>query len=141
MQALFYAVDDRPWQGPAQPAVVYVFATGRGTDAIAAQLGDGFSGILQVDGYGPYRALVKRTKRGQIRLAFCLAHARRKLVAVRKTTQSAAAAELLAQIAAVYAIEERIRGGTAEQLLGGARGREQAPMEALKRRLTKLSCR
>ena len=33
-----HAVDDRPWQGPAPPAVAYVFATGRDTEAIIAQL-------------------------------------------------------------------------------------------------------
>ena len=133
-----HAVDDRPWQGPAPPAVVYVFATGRGTDAIAGQLNDGFSGILQVDGYAAYKAMVKRTKRGRIRLAFCLAHARRKFVAVHKTTQSAAAAEVLAEIAAIYAIEERIRGGTAEQRLAVRQAESKPLMEALKRRLTEL---
>ena len=115
-----------------------MFATGRGTNAIAGQLGDGFTGILQVDGYGAYKALVKRTKRGKIRLAFCLAHARRKFVAVHKTTQSAAAAEVLQLIAQVYAIEERIRGGTADQRLTARQADSKPLMEALKRRLTEL---
>jgi transposase len=133
-----HAVDDRPWQGPAPPAVAYVFSTGRDTEAIATQLGDTFSGILQVDGYGAYKALVKRSKRGRIRLAFCLAHARRKFVAVYKTTQSTAAAEILAEIAAIYAIEARIRGGTAEQRLAVRQAETQNLMAALKRRLTEL---
>jgi transposase len=133
-----HAVDDRPWQGPAPPAVVYVFATGRGTDAIAGQLGGAFTGILQVDGYGAYKALVRRTKRGKIRLAFCLAHARRKFVAVHKATQSTVTAELLAQIAAVYAIEARIRGNTAEQRLTVRQAESKPLMEALKHRLTEL---
>ena len=53
-----HAVDDRPWQGPAPPAVVYVFATGRDTE------GDHRAtrrllrrGVMQVDGYGAYKAL------------------------------------------------------------------------------------
>ena len=69
---------------PGGPGRGVVFATGRGTHAIAAQLGDGFTGVLQVDGYEAYKALVKRTKGGKIRLAFCLAHARRKFVAAHK---------------------------------------------------------
>jgi transposase len=133
-----HAVDDRPWQGPAPPAVAYVFATGRDTEAITAQLGDRFAGVLQVDGYAAYKALAKRGKPGRIRLAFCLAHARRKFVAVHKTTQSPAALEVLRQIAAVYAIEERIRGGTAEQRRTAREAESRPLMEALKRRLTAL---
>jgi transposase len=133
-----HAVDDRPWQGPAPPAVAYVFATGRDTEAIVAQLGDRFAGVLQVDGYAAYKALARRGGPGRIRLAFCLAHARRKFVAVHKTTQSPAALEVLQQIATIYAIEERIRGGTAE-LRRMVRQAESKPlMDALKRRLTAL---
>jgi transposase len=131
-----HAVDDRPWQGPAPPAVAYVFATGRDTGAIASQLGDDFSGILQVDGYGAYKALVKRNRRGKIRLAFCLAHARRKFVAVYKTTKSTVAAEILVEIAALYAIEARIRGGTADARLAVRQAESRPIMERLKRRLT-----
>jgi hypothetical protein len=65
-----HAMDDRPWGGPAPPAVAYVFADGRGTDEIAGQLAD-FSGILQVDGYAAYKALA-RGHGGTIQLAFCL---------------------------------------------------------------------
>ena len=101
-----HAVDDRPWQGPAPPAVAYVFATGRDTGAIIKQLGDRFAGVMQVDGYGAYKALMKRTKPGRIRLAFCLAHARRQFVAVHKTTQSPEALDVVQRIAAIYAIED-----------------------------------
>jgi len=131
-------VDDRPWQGPAPPAVAYVFATGRDTEAIVAQLGDRFAGVLQVDGYAAYKALVKRSRPGRIRLAFCLAHARRKFVAVHKTTQSPAALEVLQQIAAIYAIAERIRGGTAAQRQTVREAESRPLMDALKRRLTGL---
>jgi transposase len=75
-----HAMDDRPWGGPAPPAVAYVFADGRGTEEIAGQL-TGFSGILRVDGYAAYKALA-RGHGGAIQLAFCLAHARRKFVEV-----------------------------------------------------------
>jgi transposase len=45
-----HAIDDRPWNGPAAPAVAYVFAPSRGKKEIATQLTD-FSGVLQVDAY------------------------------------------------------------------------------------------
>src|SRR5260370_9443073 len=102
-----HAIDDRPWGGPSPPAVAYVFANGRGTAEIAGQL-TGFSGILQVDGYAAYKALA-RGQGGAIRLAFCLAHARRKFVEVYKTTQSPFAHEVIERLQVVYAIQSEIR--------------------------------
>jgi transposase len=115
-----------------------VFATGRDTEAIVAQLGGRFAGVMQVDGYGAYKALARRARPGRIRLAFCLAHARRKFVAVHKTTQSPAALEIVQRIAAIYAIEERIRGGTAEQRRAVRQAESKPLMDDLKRRLTAL---
>jgi len=133
-----HAVDDRPWQGPAPPAVAYVFATGRDTEAIVAQLGDRFAGVMQVDGYGAYKALARRAKPGRIRLAFCLAHARRKFVAVHKTTQSPTALDVVQRIAAIYAIEDRIRGATAGQRCAVRQAESKPLMDELKRRLSAL---
>ena len=93
---------------------------------------------MQVDGYGAYKALTRRTKPGRIRLAFCLAHARRKFVAVHKTTQSPIALEVVERIAAIYAIEDRIRGGTAEQRCAVRQTESEPLMNDLKRRLTGL---
>lgn len=105
-----YAVDDRPWQGPAQPAVVYLFAEDRKGQHVHEHL-SGFSGVLQVDGYAGYRRLTKPDRPGgAITLAFCLAHARRKFFEIYETSQSTIAAEALQQIRAVYEIEARIRG-------------------------------
>src|SRR5215210_1053538 len=41
-----HAVDDRPWGGPAPPAVAYVYADGRSMADLASQV-QGFEGILQ----------------------------------------------------------------------------------------------
>ena len=130
-----HATDDRPWAGPAPPAVAYVFAGGRGKKEIAAQLA-GFSGVLQVDGYAAYKALVKDAEtKSRVTLAFCLAHARRNFVRVLKTTRSPFAQEVIESIAAIYAIEKRIRGKTAE-LRKAVRQAETKPlMEALHARL------
>ncbi len=94
---------------------------------------DGFSGILQVDGYAAYKKLAETQREGKpIVLAFCLAHARRKFFEFHKATNSPIAFEALRQIAAVYAIETRIRGlGAAERL--AVRQAESKPlMEAFK---------
>jgi hypothetical protein len=133
-----HAVDDRPWGGPSPPAVAYVFADGRGKGEIAAQLAD-YAGILQVDGYVAYKSLAKDVREaGAIRLAFCLAHARRRFVKVYKTTKSPFAQEVIERIAAIYAIEQRVRGTSAEIRLA-ARKNETGPlMVEVKMRLTEV---
>ncbi len=70
-----YARDDRPWGGSDPPMVAYVYAADRKAERPEAHL-EGFAGILQVDGYGGYAALARR--RGDVTLAFCWAHVRRK---------------------------------------------------------------
>lgn len=130
-----HAIDDRSWQGPAPPAVAYVFAGGRGKKEIAAQL-SGFEGVLHVDGYAAYTSLAGDKKRsGKIRLAFCLVHARRNFVDVHKTTNSPFAKEVIERIAVVYAIEKRIRGLDAEQRRAVRQAETKPLMDALKARL------
>jgi transposase len=105
-----YARDDRPWGGDDPPIVAYVYATDRKGARAEAHLGD-FAGILQVDGYGGYAALAKR--RQQISLAFCWAHVRRKFFELADT--SPVATEVLRRIALLYAIEDEVRGTSAQQ--------------------------
>jgi transposase len=130
-----HATDDRAWKGPAPPAVAYVFAGGRGKKEIMAQLA-GFEGVLQVDGYAAYVSLAGDAKMsGKVRLAYCLVHARRNFVKVHKTTNSPFASEVIARIAAVYAIEERIRGLDAGERRAVRQAETKPLMEALKARL------
>lgn len=105
-----YARDDRPWGGDDPPMVAYVYAADRKAERAEAHLGD-FAGILQVDGYGGYTALAKR--RQQIVLAFCWAHVRRKFYEL--ANNSPVAIEVLQRIAALYKIEDEVRGASAEQ--------------------------
>ena len=130
-----HATDDRPWKGPAPPAVGYVFAGGRGKKEIVAQLA-GFEGVLQVDGYAAYASLAGDAKMsGKIRLAYCLVHARRNFVKVHKTTNSPFAREVIERIGAVYAIEEGIRGLDADERRAVRQAETRPLMEALKARL------
>jgi transposase len=130
-----HATDDRSWKGPAPPAVAYVFAGGRGKKEIAGQLA-GFEGVLQVDGYAAYTSLAGGSETsGKIRLAYCLVHARRNFVKVHKTTNSPFAKEVIERIGAVYAIEDRIRGLSADQRRAVRQVETKPLMETLRARL------
>ena len=63
-----------------------------------------------MDGYAGFSGLVEARKDASIRLAFCWAHARRPFYEFYTSTQSPLAAEVLARIARLYAIEADIRG-------------------------------
>jgi transposase len=135
------AIDDRPWNGPAPPAVAYIFAESRSAREIEGQL-PSFGGVLQVDGYQAYKTMAKRRDRSNIapmRLAFCLAHARRKFVEVIKMTGSSEALSILARIAEIYRIEAKIRGESADVRLVARRHQAAPIMRELKVLLTELS--
>ena len=105
-----YARDDRPWGGPDPPAAVYFYSPDRKAERPASHL-DGFRGILQVDGYAGFEQL---TVRGDVVLAACWAHARRKFYDLHEATGSPIAAEALRRIGVIYAVEDDIRGRTAQ---------------------------
>jgi len=65
-----------------------------------------------VDGYGGYAALARR---GDVMLAFCWAHVRRRFHELAKAGASPVAADVLARIAQLYAIEARLRGRSPEE--------------------------
>jgi transposase len=88
----------------------------------------GFSGILQVDGYAGYNRLLKRVD-DRVALAYCWAHARRKLHEVAQSGTAPIAEDGLKQIAALYRIEKDIRGLTSEARLA-ARQDRSAPLIA-----------
>ena len=101
-----YARDDRPWDGADPPAVAYVYAPDRTASQPIAHLA-GFKGVLQVDGYAGYRALAGK---GDVTLAFCWAHLRRRFYERAFAEASPIANEALQRIAALYRIETEIRG-------------------------------
>ena len=105
------ARDDRRWSGSDPPGIVFTYAPGRG-GGHAEQMLQGFNGILQVDGYKAYNRLVEPKRQGgkPLTLALCWAHARRQLRTVFDHNASPIAKEGLEQIAALYKIEDTIRG-------------------------------
>jgi transposase len=106
-----YARDDRPWGGLDPPAVAYVYAPNRKAEQPIAHL-SGFAGVLQVDGYGGYRALAEK---GDVQLAFCWTHVRRRFYELAVGGPAPIASEALERIAALYAIEKDIRGRIADE--------------------------
>ena len=108
------ARDDRPWGGTGPPGVAYSYTAGRGANHIAAVL-KGFKGILQVDGYAGYRQLADPGRGGKVTLAFCWAHLRRRFYEIASGGAAPIATEALRRIAALYRIEEDIRGRNPDQ--------------------------
>ena len=104
-----YAVDDRPWGGPAHPAAAYVCSEDRKGERPAGHLA-GFRGVRQVDGFAGFKRLAGERADGSVRLAFCWAHMRRPFYAFFASTHSPLAGEVLARVRALYAIEAEIRG-------------------------------
>ena len=62
------ARDERAWAGPDPPGVVFFYAPGRG-GRHAERFLEGFSGILQVDGYAGYNRVAAPGK--GVRLSYC----------------------------------------------------------------------
>ena len=106
-----YARDDRPWGGSDPPGVAYVYAPDRKAERPITHLA-GFKGILQVDGYGGYRALAER---GDVQLAFCWAHVRRRFYELAVAGPAPIASEALKRIAELYAVETECRTRSADE--------------------------
>jgi len=103
------ARDDRPWGGTAPPGVAFTYAPGRGGQH-AERILQGFGGILQVDGYAGYNRLIAPDRIGpDIQLAYCWAHARRKLIEITRAGPAPIAEEGVTLIRDLYAIEADIR--------------------------------
>ncbi len=101
-----YARDDRPTAGAEPPAVWFAYSPDRKGEHPARHLA-GFTGTLQADGYAGFHPLYGG---GRVREAACWAHVRRKFHELEQAHGPPAAREALERIAALYAIEQDIRG-------------------------------
>ena len=102
--------DERHWSGTDPPGVVYRYAPGRG-GKYGAELMEGFSGTVQLDGYSGHNILARPDRaEGPVTRALCWAHVRRKLKEVYDSSASPIALAGLNRIAKLYAIEKKIRG-------------------------------
>jgi transposase len=108
--------DERPWAGPAPPAVSYLYSPNRKGEHARALLAGG-RGFLHADGYAGFNGLYEPDARGTAPLVevACWAHSRRKLFDVHANTGSAIAQEALERIAALFQIEAEINGRAPEE--------------------------
>jgi len=127
------ARDDRPWAGGSPPGVCFTYAPGR-SGQYADDILNGFGGVLQVDGYAGYNRLLdpKRRDGAPITLAYCWAHARRKLYELTRHNAAPLAHEGLKQIAALYKIETDIRGLSADERVAIRRAKTKPLIESFK---------
>jgi transposase len=123
-----YARDHTGWSGPAPPAAVYLYAPDRKAERPASHLGS-FKGILHVDGYAGFEKL---TASGDIILAACWAHTRRKFYEVHEETGSPVAAEALRRISELYATEDKFRGQSAAHRLAVRRAHSKPTVDNMK---------
>ena len=104
------ARDDRSFGGKDPPAVAYTYAPGRGGTHLHTLLED-YRGIVQCDGYAPY----KKLPQDRITLAFCWAHVRRPFFELARKGNAPIATQALLRIAQLYRVEDEIRGKSAEE--------------------------
>lgn len=109
------------------PIVVFEHCQSRSGSNARRFLGD-WQGALMVDDFSGYKQLFPTiTELG------CWAHARRKFYEQHKASQSAIAAEALARIAALYAIEAEARDLTLEARHALRQGKARPLLESMKR--------
>ncbi|WP_210421997.1 IS66 family transposase [Rhizobium sp. S9] len=114
--------------GGAPPGVAFTYAPGRG-GIHAERILQGFSGILQVDGYAGYNRLIAPERVGlDIRLAYCWAHARRKLVEI--TRNGTARLQMTASNGSETSIGSRPNCAALIRRLLAARQERSAPLVA-----------
>nr|NMG01217.1 IS66 family transposase [Aromatoleum toluolicum] len=101
-----YVRDDRPAGSDDPPAVWFAYSPNRKGEHPQRHLRT-FNGILQADAYAGFDPLYAT---GRVQEAACWAHVRRKFFDVHRAQASPIAAQALAQIGQLYAIEAAIRG-------------------------------
>jgi transposase len=122
-----YARDDRPFGGADPPIAVYVYAQNRKSEQPLAHLA-GFAGVVQVDGYAGYRALMQKNS---VSLAFCWSHVRRRFYDLTAAGPAPIANEALVRIAALYAVEKDIRGRNADERCVARQDKSRPLVDAL----------
>ena len=123
-----YVRDDRPWGDVTPPAVWFAYSPDRKGEHPQAHLSE-FRGTLQADAYPGY---VEIYRGGRVREAACMSHVRRPFFELYEAHKSAVAKEALERIAALYAIEEEIRGRSAEERRAVRNERSKPLLESLK---------
>ena len=126
-----YVLDQRPWGGPAPPGVAYKFAVNWKEEHVRQHLRSS-SGILQADAYKGYAKLYAAAADGSVRFreAACWAHLRRDFHDLWVSARSPVAREALDRIGALYDIESRIAGHSANARRAARQAHSKPKVEA-----------
>ncbi len=127
-----YVRDERPWAGPAPPAVLYRYSPDRRGEHPRSHLA-GFRGTLQADGYAGFDGLYEG---GRVVEAACWAHVRRRFHDLHLTGTAPLATETVRRIGILYAIERDITAHTAAERTVSRQARAGPELEALHAWLT-----
>ncbi len=134
-----YVRDDRPAGSAEAAAVWFGYSPDRKGEHPARHL-QNYRGILQADAYAGFNQLYDT---GRIVEAACWAHVRRKFHDLYQAHRSPIAKEALERIAALYGVEQEIRGRSPAERKEVRQARSRPLLEAmhawLKATLTKLS--
>jgi transposase len=106
-----YVRDDRPAGDKAAPAVWFAYSPDRKGEHPEQHLGK-FRGTLQADAYAGFNQLYAD---GRIQQAVCWAHVRRHFYDLEQAHALPIAQEALQRIAALYKVEDQIRGKPPEE--------------------------
>lgn len=128
-----YVLDQRPWAGQAPPGVVYKFAADWKQEHVHGHLRHA-TGILQADAYKGYAKLYEPRADGsvQLREAACWAHLRRDFHDLWTSTKSPIAREALDRIGALYDIEAKITGQSADERRAVRQAQSRPKVEAFR---------
>ena len=134
-----YVRDNRPAGDTAAPAVWFTYSPDRGGEHPVQHLRT-FRGALQADAYAGFNQLYQD---GRIQEVACWAHVRRKFYDLEQAHASPLAREALERIAALYVIEDEIRGRPPEERQQSRQTRARPLLQSLhdwlEVSLTKLS--
>jgi transposase len=126
-----YVRDDRPFAGSDPPAAAF-FASPDRTGAHPESHLATFSGLMQADAYAGFNRLYAACRKpGPIVEAACFAHARRKLFDLAKVAKAPIAAEAVAKIDALFAIERSINGRPPTERLAVRKAEIRSLVDAL----------
>ena len=131
-----YVRDDRPADSDEPPAVLFRYSPDRRGEHPKEHLKP-FTGILQADAYAGFGHLYGE----RIREAACWAHARRAFYELHEANQSPVAAEALARIGALYAIEAEIRGRPPDERIAIRQARAGPLLDSLREWLRQILAR
>ena len=122
-----YVRDDRPAGDTAAPAVWFSYSPDRKGEHPQQHLRD-FAGTLQADAYAGFNQLYEN---GRIQEAACWAHVRRKFYELMEAHKSPIATEAVERIAALYAIENEIRGRAPDERRQVRQARSRPLLDAM----------